>query len=86
MTEHDASVVELGLDTFGDVTVDATGTRVSDAQTVRNVVAQAVRADEVGVDFFGVGSTTARSSRSRAPRWCWQPSPHGRSGSRSERR
>lgn len=55
MTEHDASVVELGLDTFGDVTVDATGTRVSDAQTVRNVVAQAVRADEVGVDFFGVG-------------------------------
>lgn len=47
--------MELGLDTFGDVTVDDDGNGVSAAQTIRDVVAQAVLADEVGVDFFGVG-------------------------------
>jgi probable LLM family oxidoreductase len=47
--------LELGLDTFGDVTVDAGGDRLSHAQSIRNVVDQAVLADEVGVDFFGVG-------------------------------
>ncbi|MFZ4843110.1 MULTISPECIES: LLM class flavin-dependent oxidoreductase [Mycetocola] len=47
--------LELGLDTFGDATVDATGTRLSDAEVIRNVVAQGVLADKVGVDFFGIG-------------------------------
>ncbi|MDJ1113710.1 LLM class flavin-dependent oxidoreductase [Microbacterium dauci] len=49
------TALELGLDTFGDITIDASGARVSDAQTIRNVVAQGVLADEVGVDFIGVG-------------------------------
>lgn len=47
--------LELGLDTFGDVTVDADGATLPYAQVIRNVVDQAVLADEVGVDFFGVG-------------------------------
>ena len=47
--------IELGLDTFGDVTVDDDGTRLSHAQVIRNVVEEAVLADRVGVDFFGVG-------------------------------
>jgi len=47
--------VELGLDTFGDITVDETGARSSDAQTIRDVVDQAVLADQVGLAFFGVG-------------------------------
>jgi probable LLM family oxidoreductase len=47
--------LELGLDTFGDVTVDEDGQRLSAAQTIRNVVDEAVLADEVGVDFIGVG-------------------------------
>ena len=47
--------LELGLDTFGDVTRDERGELVSQAQTIRDVVAQAVRADEVGLSFFGVG-------------------------------
>jgi probable LLM family oxidoreductase len=47
--------MELGLDTFGDVTVDDTGIPLTAAQTIRNVLAQAVLADEVGVDFLGVG-------------------------------
>ena len=47
--------VELGLDTFGDVTVDGDGQLLSQAQVIRNVVAEAVLADQLGLDFFGVG-------------------------------
>ena len=50
-----ALTVELGLDTFGDVTVDADGRARSHAQVIRDVVDEAVLADEVGVDFIGVG-------------------------------
>jgi probable LLM family oxidoreductase len=45
----------LGLDTFGDVTHDEDDRPVSHAQTIRNVVEQGVLADQVGVDFFGIG-------------------------------
>lgn len=47
--------LELGLDTFGDVTVGADGKPLSHAQVIRDVIAEAVLADEVGVDFIGVG-------------------------------
>ncbi|MGW9112695.1 LLM class flavin-dependent oxidoreductase [Microbacterium sp. NPDC055683] len=47
--------IELGLDTFGDVTEGADGVPLTQAQSIRNVVAQARLADEVGIDFFGVG-------------------------------
>ncbi len=38
--------VELGIDTFGDVTWDDDDRPVSHAQTVRNVVEQGVLADQ----------------------------------------
>ncbi|MGD8199980.1 LLM class flavin-dependent oxidoreductase [Ornithinimicrobium sp. W1679] len=47
--------VELGLDTFGDVTVREDGIPQSAAQVLRDLVEQGVLADEVGVDAFGVG-------------------------------
>ncbi|HEY5109300.1 MAG TPA: LLM class flavin-dependent oxidoreductase [Acidimicrobiales bacterium] len=47
--------LELGIDTFGDVTVDASGTPLSEAEVIRNVVDEAVLADQVGIDFIGVG-------------------------------
>lgn len=47
--------LELGLDTFGDVSVDLDGNPVSYGQVIRNVVEQGVFADSLGVDFFGVG-------------------------------
>jgi probable LLM family oxidoreductase len=49
------SSIELGLDTFGDVTVDAEGRLLSQARVLRDVVAEAELADRAGVDFFGVG-------------------------------
>ncbi|HTV69595.1 MAG TPA: LLM class flavin-dependent oxidoreductase [Rhizobiaceae bacterium] len=50
-----ADKIELGLDTFGDVTVDLNGKLLSQAQVIRNVVDEAVLADQVGVDFIGLG-------------------------------
>src|SRR5690349_13166087 len=47
--------LELGLDTFGDVTKDAAGTPLPHAQVIRNVVDEAILADEVGIDFIGLG-------------------------------
>ena len=49
------AVLELGLDTFGDVTTGADGRPLSYAQVIRDVVDEAVLADELGVDFIGVG-------------------------------
>ena len=45
----------LGLDTFGDVTFGADGALKSQAQTLRDVVEEAVLADELGIDAIGVG-------------------------------
>jgi len=55
MAITDPSDLELGLDTFGDVTVDADGAPLSYAQVIRNVVAEGVLADQVGVDAITVG-------------------------------
>lgn len=73
--------IEFGLDTFGDITRDQDGELLTAAQTIRNVVAQAELADAVGVDFFGVGSTTVASSRCRLRRWCSRRSRAGRRAS-----
>jgi alkanesulfonate monooxygenase SsuD/methylene tetrahydromethanopterin reductase-like flavin-dependent oxidoreductase (luciferase family) len=50
-----AKILELGLDTFGDVTRTADGTPVPHAQVIRDVIAEATLADRVGIDFIGVG-------------------------------
>jgi probable LLM family oxidoreductase len=51
MAQH----LELGLDTFGDVTAGADGGLLPHAQVIRNVIDEAILADAVGIDFFGVG-------------------------------
>src|SRR6202165_6135197 len=45
----------LGLDTFGDTTNDAEGRPLSHAQTIRDLVEQGVLADQLGIDFLGIG-------------------------------
>lgn len=47
--------LEFGVDTFGDVTADPAGTPLPHAQVIRNLVDEAVLADQVGLDFIGVG-------------------------------
>jgi len=47
--------MEFGLDTFGDVTAGPDGRLNSHAQVIREVIEQAVLADRLGIDAFGVG-------------------------------
>src|SRR3954451_17384927 len=47
--------LELCLDTFGDITDGADGKPLHAAQVIRNLVDEAVLADEVGVHGIGVG-------------------------------
>lgn len=49
-----AQAIELGVDTFGDVTAKEGGT-LTQAETLRNVVEEGTLADQVGLDFFGAG-------------------------------
>ena len=50
-----AKSLEFGLDTFGDITKDATGKLLSHAQVIRNVIDEAMLADDLGIDFIGLG-------------------------------
>ncbi|WP_409047156.1 LLM class flavin-dependent oxidoreductase [Microbacterium sp. HA-8] len=65
MTE--STGVQLGLDTFGDVSLGSDGHLISDAETIRNVVDQAQLADEVGLAFFGVGEHHRREFAISSP-------------------
>jgi probable LLM family oxidoreductase len=51
MTAH----IEFGLDTFGDVTRDAENGVLPHAQVIRDVIEEAVLADQLGIDFIGLG-------------------------------
>lgn len=56
----DPTSVQLGLDTFGDVTEQSGAAPMqaplkSHAQTIRDLLDQAILADQTGLDFFGVG-------------------------------
>ena len=47
--------LEFGLDTFGDITAAPDGSLVSHAQVIRDVIEEAVLADQLGIEAFGVG-------------------------------
>jgi probable LLM family oxidoreductase len=50
-----AQKIEFGLDTFGDVTVGPDGQSQTHAVVIREVIEQAVLADQLGIEAFGVG-------------------------------
>jgi probable LLM family oxidoreductase len=50
-----SDLLELGLDTFGDITADEHGDPVPAYEVLRQVVEQAVLADELGLAFLGLG-------------------------------
>ncbi len=58
---------ELGLDTFGDVTIDRDGQPLSQAQVLRHVIEEGVLADQVGLDFFAVGEHHRKDFAISAP-------------------
>ena len=62
-----AHTFEVGLDTFGDVTFASDGTPKPQAQVLRDVVEEAVLADDLGLDAFGVGEHHRRDFAISAP-------------------
>jgi probable LLM family oxidoreductase len=67
MADTDPSSIELGLDTFGDVTEDAQGVPLPHAQVLRNLVDQGVLADQVGIDFIAIGEHHRKDFAVSAP-------------------
>ena len=59
--------LEFGLDTFGDVTTAADGDLLPQSQVIRNVIEEAVLADRLGIDFFGVGEHHRKDFAVSAP-------------------
>lgn len=51
----DSPSLQLGLDSFGDVTRGPDGQLISQPQALRNVVEQVVLADQLGIYFIGLG-------------------------------
>ena len=49
------SIIEMGLDTFGDISVDANGRPQPAARVLRDVVSEAELADRLGIDSIGLG-------------------------------
>jgi probable LLM family oxidoreductase len=49
------SQIEFALDTFGDVTLGPDGRKKPHDQVIRDVVEQAVLADQTGIDYIGLG-------------------------------
>ncbi|WP_331715623.1 LLM class flavin-dependent oxidoreductase [Tessaracoccus coleopterorum] len=47
--------MEFGIDTFGDITAGRDGALLPDDAVIRNVIEEAVLADELGLDAVGVG-------------------------------
>ena len=47
--------LDFGLDTFGDITAAPGGSLLSHAQVIRDVIEEAVLADALGIEAFGVG-------------------------------
>ena len=45
----------FGIDSFGDITADATGRLLHDAEATRALVDEGVLAERSGLDFFGLG-------------------------------
>lgn len=59
--------IELGLDTFGDVTNGQDDAPLPYAIVLRNLVAQGVLADRVGLDYIGVGEHHRKDFAVSAP-------------------
>lgn len=62
-----SSQVEFGVDTFGGVTRDSGGQPTPHARVIRDIVDQGVLADEVGLDFIGVGEHHRRDFAVTSP-------------------
>jgi hypothetical protein len=59
--------LEFGLDSFADVMTDASGRRLSDAETLRTLVDEAVLAESLGIDIVSIGEHYRADMMDSAP-------------------
>ncbi|MDB5159706.1 MAG: class flavin-dependent oxidoreductase, partial [Mucilaginibacter sp.] len=59
--------LEFGLDSFADIMTDASGRRLSDAETLRKLVEEAVLAESLGIDIFSIGEHYRADMMDSAP-------------------
>lgn len=55
MTKNKQKKYEFGINSFGDIALDEQGKRLTDAASIRQVVAESVLADKIGIDVVGLG-------------------------------
>ncbi|MDP5227175.1 MULTISPECIES: LLM class flavin-dependent oxidoreductase [Arthrobacter] len=67
MHTDSANSLLIGVDTFGDVTLHDDGTPKSHPEVLRDVVAEGVLADQVGLHSFGVGEHHRKDFAVSAP-------------------
>ncbi|MEU6009685.1 LLM class flavin-dependent oxidoreductase [Streptomyces sp. NPDC047453] len=67
MNASTGSRLTFGIDSFGDITIDATGRPYSDAEAIRALVDEGVLAEKSGLDFFGLGEHHTREMPLSAP-------------------
>ena len=67
LRSHMTQAVDIGLDTFGDITAAGDGSLHSAAHVLRDVVEEAVLADGVGLHAFGLGEHHRRDFAISAP-------------------
>jgi alkanesulfonate monooxygenase SsuD/methylene tetrahydromethanopterin reductase-like flavin-dependent oxidoreductase (luciferase family) len=65
--------MEIGVYSFGNVRRSADGTLRSTAQAVRNLLEAIRLADEVGLDYFGVGEHHSRPMPVSSPNSAMTP-------------
>ena len=59
--------LEFGLDSFADIMTDLDGRRLSDAETLRKLVDEAVLAESLGIDIFSIGEHYRADMMDSAP-------------------
>lgn len=59
--------LEFGLDSFADIMTDVDGTWLSDAETLRKLVDEAVLAESLGIDIFSIGEHYRADMMDSAP-------------------
>ncbi len=68
MTTISAQPIQIGIDSFVSTVADpATGLTLSPVERMRNLLEEVERADQVGIDSFGVGEHHRREFLDSAP-------------------
>ncbi|MGV2984192.1 hypothetical protein ACNPNP_10835, partial [Microbacterium sp. AGC85] len=67
MLPSDPTTISFGANTYADVPLDPSGEPTPHAQVIRDVIAEARLADDVGIDSLGIGEHNRSHSERPLP-------------------